>query len=211
MAEYRWKVTEKEQVLPKAPPPLLTEWQAGSLWAAITTFGLVTGMLFNVLITDLLVGAITAGVVIGWTQMLILKLQRARGRWTWIFNTTLAFATWGMALPGFAGWQTGLPSSGGFNIWSGISLGLLLGLLQYLVLRFRVEQASRWILINIIAWVIGIELYAIITPLTNTWLIGFTVGGLAAGALTGWALVRLLRQPVIELPAEAPLKDDYQS
>lgn len=201
MSDYRWKVTEKEQALPKALPPLLTEWQAGSLWAAVTTFGLVTGMLFNAITTELLLGLIAAGVVIGWTQMLILKLQRARGRWTWIFNTTLAFATWGAALPGF----------GGFNVWSGLTLGLLLGLLQYLMLRFRVERASWWILVNLIAWTIGITLYAILTPIVGTWLIGFTVSGLIAGGLTGAVLVWLLRRPVIELPAETPLKDDYQS
>ena len=89
MSEYRWKTTEPAQALPPRPRPLLTEWQAGSLWTAVTAFGLVLGMFFNAITAELLLGAVVAGIVIGWTQMLILKLQRARGDWSWIFNTTM--------------------------------------------------------------------------------------------------------------------------
>ena len=201
MSEYRWKTTESAQALPPRPRPLLTEWQAGSLWTAITAFGLVLGMFFNAITSQLLVGAVVAGIIIGWTQMLVLKLQRARGDWTWIFNTTLAFGTWGAAIPYL----------GGFTVWSGLGLGVLVGVLQYLALRYRVEAASRWILINIVAWAIGLGLYGIVLPVAGTWLIGFVVAGLIGGAITAIALVRLLRQPVIVAPSEAPMKDDYQS
>ena len=201
MSEYRWKTTEADQALPKRLPPLLTEWQAGSLWTAITAFGLVLGMFFNAITSQLLLGAVVAGIIIGWTQMLVLKLQRARGDWTWIFNTTLAFGTWGAAIPYL----------GGFTVWSGLGLGVLVGVLQYLALRYRVEDASRWILINIVAWAIGLGLYGIVLSVAGTWLIGFVVAGLIGGTITSAALVWLLRKPVIVAPSEAPMKDDYQS
>ncbi|MFN8595560.1 MAG: hypothetical protein U0559_05190 [Anaerolineae bacterium] len=87
----------------------------------------------------------------------------------------------------------------------------MLGLLQYLMLRFRVERASWWILVNLLAWTIGITLYAILTP--DRWYLADRVYGerLDRRGLTGAVLVWLLRCPVIELPAETPLKDDYQS
>jgi len=83
--------------------------------------------------------------------------------------------------------------------------------LQYLALRYRVEDASRWIWINLVAWAIGLGLYGIALSISGTWLIGFTVTGLIGGAITGAALAWLLRKPVLVLPSEAPLKDDYQS
>ena len=201
MSEYRWKTTKADQALPKRLPPLLTEWQAGSLWTAVTAFGLVLGMSFNAITSQLLLGAVVAGIIIGWTQMLVLKLQRARGDWSWIFNTTMAFGTWGAAIPYL----------GGFTVWSGLGLGVLVGVLQYLALRYRVEQAAHWIWINLVAWAIGLGLYKVILSISGTWLIGFTVTGLIGGAITGTALAWLLRKPVIVAPSEAPMKDDYQS
>ncbi len=201
MSEYRWKTTESAQALPPRLRPLLTEWQAGSLWTAVTAFGLVLGMFFEKITAQLILSVVMAGIIIGWTQMLILKLQRARGDWTWIFNTTLAFGTWGAAIPYL----------GVFTVWSGLGLGVLIGMLQYLALRYRVEDASRWILINIVAWAIGFALYGITLSIFKTWWLGFVACGLVAGAITGAALVWLLRKPVLVLPSEAPLKDDYQS
>ena len=201
MSEFRWKTTEADQALPKRLPPLLTEWQTGSLWTAVTAFGLMIGMFFEKITAQLILSVVMAGIIIGWTQMLILKLQRVRGDWTWIFNTTLAFGTWGAAIPYL----------GVFTVWSGLGLGVLVGMLQYLALRYRVEDASRWISINIVAWAIGFVFYGIILPISNSWWLGFVVCGLAAGAITSVALVWLLRKPVIVAPSEAPMKDDYQS
>lgn len=204
MTDYRWKVTEKEQALPKAPPPILTELQAGWLWIAATTIGLVMGMVFYTLTGgELLIGAIMIGLLTGWTQMLILTLQRARVGWLWVLNSLIAFVTWSMAVPVF----------GSINLLAGFALGVLLGFLQWLNLRRRVEHAARWIVANIAAWTIGLGVYVPVTQLSGTWLIGFAVAGLVAGAIVAVALLRLLRQPVFELSAAegTPLKDDYQS
>ena len=190
--------------MPKAPPPILTELQAGWLWVAATTIGLVLGMVFYTLIGgELLVGAIMIGLLMGWMQMLILALQRAPVGWLWILNSLIGFVTWSMAVPVF----------GSINLLAGFALGVLLGFLQWLNLRRRVEHALGWIAANIAAWTIGLGVYVPVTQVTGTWLIGFAVAGLVAGSIVAVALTRLLRKPVFELgvPAGTPLKDDYQS
>ncbi len=72
----------------------MKEWQAGWLWVAATTIGLVVGMVFYTLTGgELLVGAIMIGVLLGWLQMLILMLQRIRVGWLWLFNSIIAWVT----------------------------------------------------------------------------------------------------------------------
>jgi hypothetical protein len=199
--EYRWKATDKDQALPKPPPPILPEWQAAGLWVVANAIGLVAGFFLYLLTAELVTGAIAIGIFIGWMEMLILALQRARVGWLWIFNTTVAFLTWGAALPVL----------GGINALSGLGLGVLLGLLQWLNLRKRVEAAIWWLPVNALAWSIGLGLYAPLTDAVGTWLAGIGAAGLIAGAMLAGVLTWLLRRPVFELPDETPLKDDYQS
>lgn len=202
MTDYRWKTTEKEQLLPKAPPPILTELQAGWLWVAATTIGLVVGMVFYTLTGgELLVGAIMIGLLMGWTQMLILTLQRAKVGWLWVLNSAIAWVTWSMAIPVF----------GAINWLAGFGLGVLAGFLHWLNLRRRVERAWWWVAANVVGWTIGLGLYLPVTQLAGTWLIGFAVSGVVAGSIIAVAVVGMLRKPVFEVPAETPLKDDYQS
>lgn len=202
MSDYRWKVTEKEQVLPKSPPPILKEWQAGWLWAAATTIGLVLGMVFYTLIGgELLFSAIVIGVLLGWLQLLILTLQRVRVGWLWVLNSVIAWVTWSVSIPVF----------GAINLLAGFGLGVLVGFLHWLNLRRRVERALWWVAANVAGWTIGLGLYLPVTQWAGTWLIGFAVSGLAAGSIVALAVVAMLRKPVFELPAETPLKDDYQS
>ena len=140
MTDYRWKVTEKEQLLPKAPPPILKEWQAGWLWVAATTIGLMLGMVFYTLTGgELLVGAIMIGVLMGWLQMLILMLQRIRVGWLWLLNSIIAWVTWSMAIPVF----------GSINVMAGFGLGVLVGILHWLNLRRRVERSLWWLAANV--------------------------------------------------------------
>ncbi len=202
MTDYRWKVTEKEQVLPKVPPPILTELQAGWLWLAATTIGLVLGMVFYTLTGgELLVGAIMSGVLMGWLQMLILMLQRIRVGWLWLLNSLIAWVTWSMAIPVF----------GSINLMAGFGLGVLVGFLHWLNLRKRVERSLWWVAANVAGWTIGLGLYLPVTQLAGTWLIGFAVSGMVAGSIIAAAVVVMLRRPVFDMPADTPLKDDYQS
>ena len=118
-----------------------------------------------------------------------------------MLNSLIAWVTWSMAIPVF----------GSINLLAGFGLGVLVGFLHWLNLRRRVERALWWIVANIAGWTIGLGLYLPVTQLTGTWLIGFTVSGVIAGSIVATVLVWLLRRPVFDVPAEAPLKDDYQS
>jgi len=200
MTDYRWKTTEKDRALP-APPPLLKEWQVLLIWTGAVVMGLTSGMFLYAITDELLIGAGAMGLLIGWMQMLVLTLQRARVGWLWVLNSTLAFVTWGMALPIF----------GQINLLSGLALGVLVGLLQGLSLRKHVEQSLWWAPANVAGWTIGLGLYLPVTQWTGTWLIGIAVAGLLAGALLAVAISWLLRSPVWTVTDETPLKDDYQS
>jgi hypothetical protein len=169
---------------------------------AATTIGLVVGMVFYTLTGgELLVGAIMIGVLLGWLQMLILMLQRIRVGWQWLLNSIIAWVTWSMAIPVF----------GSINWMAGFGLGVLVGSLHWLNLRRRVERSLWWVAANVAGWTIGLGLYPPVTQLAGTWLIGFAVSGVVAGSIIAAAVVVMLRRPVFDVPAETPLKDDYQS
>jgi len=200
MTDYRWKSLEDDSAQ-HAPPPLLKEWQAFLIWTGAVTMGLTAGMFLYAITGELLIGTAAMGLLIGWMQMLVLTLQQARTGWWWVLNTTLAFVTWGMALPIFRE----------INLLSGLALGVLVGVLQWLSLRKHVEQSLWWLLANIAAWLVAMSLYLPLTILTGTWFIGIALTGLVAGALLAGAILWLLRFPTWQVKDEAPLKDNYQS
>jgi hypothetical protein len=65
--------------------------------------------------------------------------------------------------------------------------------MQWLVLRRRIASAGWWVLASIVGWVIGIAVF-----LAVGWFVAWAVGFAVVGAITGGALVRLLRQPAAE-------------
>jgi hypothetical protein len=68
----------------------------------------------------------------------------------------------------------------------GVSLfGTVVGVLQWLVLRRQVARAGWWVLASTVGWVVGM-------PLGDS--VGGPALGAAYGAITGTALVLLLRQ-----------------
>jgi hypothetical protein len=85
-----------------------------------------------------------------------------------------------------------------------ILFGILIGLVQWPVLRREIPRASTWILASVVGWTLGaaisyLVLNALITgdqaslPLVAVVDSGLT--GLVAGMITGLALVWLVRQP----------------
>lgn len=199
MSNYRWKTTEKEERPLTPPAPLLKPAPFIAVWIGANFAGLVSGFFLYAITAELLVGAIAMGLIIGWIEMLALTLQRARVGWLWVINSIVAFMTWGMALPVF----------GAVNGLSGLSLGVVLGLMQWLTLRKHVEQAQWWLAANLVAWIGGLTLYL---PLASiSWIIGAAVAGLVAGAILGGTLVWLLQRPIWIPKDETPLKDNFQS
>lgn len=82
--------------------------------------------------------------------------------------------------------------------------GLIIALVQWPVLRREIPHVGTWILANVIAWTLGFSIGSAVelaiysrAPL-EPWLVSLIVqaiSGLIAGAITGLALVWIVRKP----------------
>jgi hypothetical protein len=139
-------------------------------WIMATTVGWVLGRFLLPNISFLVIG-----VAIGILQWFVLQ-HRIRKAWQWILATS-------------TGWMLGalvilivLPA--GMDFLAGVAAGLATGTAQWLILRHEIQWAGWWIIINVVAWTTGMAL-----------LPGILLTGTMVGAITGIALVLLLRFP----------------
>ncbi len=111
-----------------------------------TTSGMLTSM----------TGTVAMGALIGLGQWLVLRMYLKRSGW-WVLATligySLPFSIGYLIPPSFywlgrlnPGWLTGAVLF--------LTFGLTLGVLQWLVLRGRVNQAGWWIVISLASWAI---------------------------------------------------------
>ncbi|NTU61890.1 MAG: hypothetical protein HGB05_00460 [Chloroflexi bacterium] len=204
MNDYQWRSSEPV-LRPPRPKLLLNDLQFIIFWALTNAIGLALGFFIGIGLAGgapnetIIAGAIISAIVIGWIEMLLLTLQRVQVRWWWIVNTTVAMFTWGAAYPVYQA----------VGIWSGLIMGLLLGMFQYLNLRNRVERAGLWLVANLIGWGVALALFPWLLSFMELMLV-WAVCGLSGGAITGWVMSRLVHHPQWEVD-EAPLRDDYQS
>ncbi|MFH0768106.1 MAG: hypothetical protein V1932_00875 [Chloroflexota bacterium] len=171
-----------------------------------------TGYRILVIVIMMLAGIIE-GLVTGFFQWLVLrrKLLSMKTR-NWLIPTALGAATaWALGmlpsvffLPEVSTSNNVEPS--GLQIVllatvSGLILGAIFGIFQWLELRRHVDKASRWVLANSSGWVIGLAIIYLgasipsaETSLTIVILIGAISGllaGFAVGAVTGLCLIQL--------------------
>ena len=132
---------------------------------------------------------VRTGAVVGVLQWLVLRREvSGTGWWVlasivgWVMGT--AAAGLGLVLVGLQELSLEL-----VNIVSGAVVGAAVGVLQWLVLRREVSGAGWWVLASIVGWVMGQAAHGAI---------GLPAVGAVSGAITGIALVRLLRQPIAE-------------
>ncbi len=124
-------------------------------------------------------GVVAGGVLIGVLQWLVLRGHvRRAGRW--VLASFGAAAVVGVVVFGVGVVDTDLGWFGGVSLF-----GTAVGTFQWLVLRHQVPRAGWWVLASTAAWVVGMPLGDVVGP-----------PGLGAvyGAITGTALVLLLRQ-----------------
>lgn len=176
-------------------------------WALATAAGMALGYLPAALLVSILdlglarvIVPLLVGFLVGFAQWLVLR-QYMTNSHDWI-------------LAGGAGWALGyaiglwivqLLSRSPLGTWLGYVLfGVLIGLVQWPVLRREIPKASTWVLASLVGWALGaaasyIIVNAIFTgdqaslPLVAVVDSGLT--GLVAGGITGLALVWLVRQP----------------
>lgn len=156
-----------------------------------------------------IVGGMGEGAVLGLAQWLVLRrflpgIKRAH----WVGATAIgALIAWvigmGMANLGPALFDANLALFVLLAITCGIVFLLTMGGAQWLVLRRHVSKAWRWIVANAVAWPLGVAVPVVgmaLVPDGATAAVMLVVGiasgigmGLVVGAVTGVALVRLLR------------------
>lgn len=154
-------------------------------------------------------GALFPGVVgaafgtpFGIAQWLVLRRQVGRAGW-WVLATSLGYVV--VFLLGTSLFPRGNALELGFaeQVLLGTVLGAMVsvpgGILQWLmVLRRQVAQAGWWVLASVVSWAVGFAIsFALRVTLGGLF---FVAGVVVALALTGLAMVWLLRRPA---PSEA--------
>ena len=146
------------------------------------------------------------GSVLGLVQWLVLRRQISRAGW-WILASAagLAVATGaGIVVAESTFDPIGLVNCAVLGRWVAVVVlgGAVISILQWFVLRRQVSQASWWVLANTLGWASCMALSGasiIATPVgLGPLLMSLIGGGVVLGAVTGGALVRLLRQPLPE-------------
>ena len=178
-------------------------------WTLATAGGMLIGFLLAiplVNVLDLILAQIAvpvfAGAAIGFAQWIVLRRYLTVGsRWvlgdgtSWVAGYIL-----GLLL------VQSLPSSIFVATIGYLFFGAIVALVQWPVLRREVPNALVWILASAIGWAIGfwasqailplIFTGGLIEPAVSTTVIAVT-SGLVAGAITGVALVWIVRKPEI--------------
>jgi len=180
------------------------------LWLA-WTFATALGMLIGYLLLVLLVGSldlgvarvlvpIISGIFLGLAQWLVLRPYISKS-YDWILNHAVGWVvgfTLGLYVVQLLS-KTPLGMLVGF-----ISFGLIVALFQYPALRREIPHLATWILANVTVWTLGAYLSLLATgvffqnnlPTTFTSvLVSVGITGLVAGAITGLALIWIVRQP----------------
>jgi hypothetical protein len=130
------------------------------------------------------------GLCMGLIQVWLLRGYLSRLGW-WFLTTVLG---WWLA---FLGWSLSsspvgdiaLPASSWFGLVFGVSVGLLLGLAQWLLLRSQVREAGWWVLANVMGFgLAGVMLWNLSS------IFQFLVALSLPSLLTALALWRFLRQ-----------------
>ena len=190
------------------------EFGLWAAWVLATAGGMLIGFLPAKLLAELLglgiafiVVPLLAGALIGFLQWLALR-RYVIGSVDWILT---AGAGWAIGYAGGLLIIQGLgrqPEIGGF--WLMLTcyalFGMIVALVQWPVLRREIPHVGPWILANITGWALGfsiasaVQLAAYSRILPKPWIIAILtqgISGVIAGAITGLALVWIVRKPDI--------------
>ncbi len=172
-------------------------WVIWLAWVLVSTIGWMLGFIIGFVLAyvpgDLIAGALgdylaygvhgsVLGAVVGLMQWLILREYVSRAGW-WVLASSAGLAV---------GYGVAVVALGSFAETVVVALGgTVTGILQWLILRRHFSRAGWWVL----ASTVGLGFSMAVSLDSSSMLL---VGGAVLGAVTGGALVWLLRQPVPE-------------
>ncbi len=137
------------------------------------------------------------GAMTGVLQWLVLRGRVSKAGW-WILASIPA--GYGIFLAGDIGIEESLNFGTLLSSIGVVALGgAVAGILQWLVLRRQVSRAGWWVLASTVGWALGVTVMDALEYMYGTPDdLQLVVTGAVLGAVTGGALVWLLRQPVPE-------------
>lgn len=186
------------------------EWKLWLGWMVMTGLGLLIGFLPSRLLAEIIglgiariLSPLLAGGLIGMGQWLVLR-SFITDCSDWILATG---AGWGIGYAAGIFILQLLPTGYWFGLF-GIGLfGLIVGLIQWPILRREIPNIVPWIIANVVGWVSGFILSQVFTNLiynnfeVSEFIISIvilSVNGLISGALIGAVLVWIVRKPDIQ-------------
>jgi hypothetical protein len=176
-------------------------------WTLATALGMLLGFLPSLVLVNImdlalarLIVPLFAGFLVGLAQWVVLR-KYVNGVSDWILaagaSWAVGYALGLLIINGLTG--TGLDGYIGY-----ILFGIIVALVQWPILRREIPNVWMWILANVIGWTSGffmsqvsLDLFfngPVIDPVASTSVIS-GVSGLVAGAITGIALIWIVRQP----------------
>ena len=176
-------------------------------WTLATALGMLLGFLPSIVLVNLLdlalariVVPLWAGFLIGLAQWVVLR-KYLNDASDWVLAAGASWAV-GFALGLLI--MNGLTGTGLGGFFGYILFGIIVAVVQWPILRREIPNVWMWILANVIGWTTGfyasqfaLDLFfndPVIAPLASTSVLS-GVSGLVAGAITGVALIWIVRKP----------------
>lgn len=176
-------------------------------WTLATAGGMLVGFLLAIPLVNVLdlgfarlIVPILAGILIGYAQWIVLRQYITRSS-DWFLADGTAWAV-GYALGLLLIQNLSSTFLGGIVAY--LLFGVIVALVQWPVLRREIPSTFTWIVVSALGWAAGLwasqlalNLFfhdPVIEPAVSTIVIAVT-SGLVAGAITGVALVWIVRQP----------------
>jgi hypothetical protein len=176
-------------------------------WTLATAVGMLIGFLPSILLVNVLpiqwariLVPLLAGFLIGLAQWAVLRNYLVNsGDWILAAGTSWAVGyALGLLLINFVS-KSVVGSFIGYVLF-----GIIIAVIQWPILRREIPHLWMWILANVVGWTAGFYASQLalnmffnspsIPPVTSTSFLA-VVSGLVAGAITGIALVAIVRQP----------------
>ena len=176
-------------------------------WTLATAFGMLIGFLPSIILVNIMdlalarvIVPLLAGFLVGLAQWVVLR-NYLNDVSDWILA---AGASWAVAYALGLLIMNGLTGTGLDGFIAYVLFGIIVALVQWPLLRREIPHVWMWVLANVMGWTAGFYLSEIsldlffnepaIAPLASTSVLSL-VSGLVAGAITGVALILIVRQP----------------
>lgn len=200
--------------------PTQVGWGFWLYWVLFSAAGIILGFLIGFALASIITGddieiGVLRGIIgysmlgagigsmVGLMQRIVLRQYVSRSGW-WVLASTAGFAVafgggYGVAVValGYSDSPGNLAVLLGYTVVVAFG-GAVAGILQWLVLRGQVSRAGWWVVASIVGWGLSMVTAGIIEGVLAAGFFAPPAAGAVLGAVTGGALVWLLRKPVLE-------------